>query len=148
MFSLIFKRTATLIHEERRYQKTEREVTRRGKQQRRKTAHAASAREVEVMNLSRCGAQGGWLRWNCWLLSPRGPPWGHLDSTASRSRVRIELLCGWMDTDLNQGFLQLTNGLLQAVQPPVSDASNGCTCFSLLLNGDTVISQGRNWSLQ
>lgn len=94
------------------------------------------------MNLDRCRAQRGRLRWDWWLLCPRGLTAWHLDRTAFGRRLCVELLCGWMDTDLNQGFLQLTNGLLQAVQPLVSDASNIVTCFSLVLNEDTVIRVG------
>lgn len=112
-------------------------------ERRRKTAHAASehdsAQEVWGRNLGGCRVQRRRLRWDWWLPCPGGLTMWHVDRTAFGRRVCVELPCRWRNTDLNQGSLQLANGLLQAVQPLVGDAPNISTRFSLVLNEDTVV---------
>lgn len=112
-------------------------------ERRRKTAHAASehdsAQEVWGRNLGGCRVQRRRLRRDWWLPCPRGLTMWHVDRTAFGRRVCVELPCRWRNTDLNQGSLQLANGLLQAVQPLVGDAPNIVTCFSLVLNENTVV---------
>lgn len=108
---------------------------------RRKKAHAEheSAQEVWGRNLGGCRVQRRRLRWDWWLPCPRGLTMWRVDRTAFGRQVCVELPCRWGNTDLNQGSLQLPNGLLQAVQPLEGEAPNIFTCFSLVLNEDTVV---------
>lgn len=78
------------------------------------------------MNLDRGRAQRGRLGRDRRLPGHRcrRPPGGDL---------RVELLHGGMAADLNQGFLQLANGLLQAVQPLVGAASDVFPRLPLIL---------------
>lgn len=134
--SLLRKKESRCWFIKRRHQKPESHPERR-----KKTAASQHdcAQEVWGGNLGGCRVQRRRLRRDWWLPWPRGLTMWHVGRAAFGRRVCVELPCRWRNTDLIQGSLQITNGLLQAVQPLVGDAPNVFTCFSLVLNGDTVV---------